>query len=333
MIEPLQLFWIFSIVVLVLLLVALWEIQRSYYRREHEVMFGTPLFDAQIKELGLLPEEIKVLEKLVRSSKYENKDAILNTATLFESAVSNYYDFKGEENVKKDVLEIIARLRRKLNFTAANPLATVTSTRQYNETNRVDVLLDGGTRMFHSTILGTDELGLVVGYDESVGSGRSLVGRNVRLRWTRPEDAVYTAKVAVKSFNSGRLTLSHATNLEKKQLRRWVREPVDFPVVATFEDGSTSNGVLLDLSAGGILLGLPVDCSSGQHLKIKFELPSFGEEDVEIEILRNLGQKNPKFPDYYFLTASFFGAFGWTQERVLQYIFEVHKQKKAPEEV
>ena len=187
--------------------------------------------------------------------------------------------------------------------------------------------------MFHSTILGTDELGLVVGYDESVGSGRSLVGRNVRLRWTRPEDAVYTARVAVKSFNSGRLTLSHATNLEKKQLRRWVREPVDFPVVPTFEDGSTSNGVLLDLSAGGILLGLPVDCSSGQHLKIKFELPSFGEEDVEIEILRNLGQKNPKFPDYYFLTASFFGAFGWTQERVLQYIFEVHKQKKAPEEV
>ena len=105
MIEPLQLFWIFGIVVLVLTLVALWEIQRSYYRREHEVMFGTPLFDAQIKELGLLPDEIRVLEKLVRSSKYENKDAILNTATLFESAVSNYYDFKGEENVKKDVLD------------------------------------------------------------------------------------------------------------------------------------------------------------------------------------------------------------------------------------
>ena len=71
MLEPLQLFWIFGIVVLVLTLVALWEIQRSYFRREHEVMFGTPLFDKQVKELGLLPEEIKVLEKLVRSSRYE----------------------------------------------------------------------------------------------------------------------------------------------------------------------------------------------------------------------------------------------------------------------
>jgi c-di-GMP-binding flagellar brake protein YcgR len=186
--------------------------------------------------------------------------------------------------------------------------------------------------MFHSTILGTNEKNLVVEYDDSMGPGRALVGRNVRLRWTRPEDAVYTAKVAVKSYGKGRLVLSHATTLEKKQLRRWVREPVDFPVEATLEDGSKCRGVLLDLSAGGILLGLPVECSSGQHLKIVFELPSFGEENVEIEILRNLGHKNPQYPDYFFLTASFSGAFGWTQERVLQYIFEVHKQKKAPEE-
>jgi len=148
MIEPLQLFWIFGIVVLVLTLVALWEIQRSYYRREHEVMFGTPLFDAQIKELGLLPDEIRVLEKLVRSSKYENKDAILNTATLFESAVSNYYDFKGEENVKKDVLEVIARLRRKLNFTAANHLATVTSTNCRYELPSDTIVLIPGDMLF-----------------------------------------------------------------------------------------------------------------------------------------------------------------------------------------
>ena len=331
MIEPLQLFWLFGIAVLVLALVALWEIQRSYYRREHEVMFGTPLFDAGVAEQGLLPEEVKVLEKLVRSSRYENKDAILNTAALFESAVSNYYDFKGEDDVDEKVLSIIGTLRKKLNFTAANPLATVCSTRQYNETNRVDVLLDGGTRMFHSVILGMDERSLAVSYDESMGAGRSLVGRTVRLRWTRPEDAVYTAKVLVKSFENGRLSLSHATNLEKKQLRRWVREPVDFPVKATLEDGSSCEGVLLDLSAGGILLGLPVDCSSGQQLKIVFELPSFGEENVEIEILRNLGKKNQNLPDYFLLTASFVGAFGWTQERVLQYIFEVHKQKKSSE--
>ena len=117
----------------------------------------------------------------------------------------------------------------------------------------------------------------------------------------------------------------------KQQLRRWVREEVRFPVEATLHDGSVCHGVLYDLSAGGILLGIPHEIPNGEHIRIRFELPSFGVEDVEIEILRNLGQKNPEYPDYYSLTASFAGAFGWTQERVLQYIFEVHKERKASE--
>ena len=326
MIEPQQLLWIFLTVVMVLALVALWEFHRSSYRREHEVMFGTPLFDALVKELGLAPAEVKVLEKLVRASKYENKDAILNTASLFESAVSNYYDYKSVEKVLPENRTIIETLRNKLNFTAENHLATICSTRQYNVGNRVDLVLDNGQKMSHSEILQRDEAQMSVAYDDSLGAGRSMVGRSILLRWTRPEDAVYTARVEVLSYRDGELIISHSGNLEKKQLRRWVREIVNFPVEATFSDGSVYQGVLLDLSAGGILLGLPLDCFSGQHMKIRFELPSFGEEDVEIEILRNLGHKNPKYPDLFILTASFAGAFGWTQERVLQYIFEIHKQ-------
>ena len=326
MIEPLQLLWIFFIVIMVFALVCLLEIQRSYHRRENEVMFGTSLFDAQVKELGLLPEEVKILEKLVRSSKYENKDAVLNTASLFESAVSNYYEFKGVDRVLPEVRSTIRDLRKKMNFTADNPLATVCSTRQYNKGNRVDIFLEAGSKIMHSEILGGDEMKMEVAYDESLGAGRSLVGKTVSLRWTRPEDAVYTARVEVLSYSPGKLFLAHAESLEKKQLRRWVREIVDFPVEATLKDGSVIQGVLLDLSAGGILVGLPVDCVSGQHMNIRFELPSFGEENVEIEILRNLGHKNPKMPDLFLMTASFVGAFGWTQERVLQYIFEIHKQ-------
>ena len=99
----------------------------------------------------------------------------------------------------------------------------------------------------------------------------------------------------------------------------------------TWQETLDIHGVLYDLSAGGILLGIPVEIPNGEHIRIRFELPSFGMEDVEIEILRNLGQKNPEYPDYYSLTASFAGAFGWTQERVLQYIFEVHKARKETE--
>ena len=66
MIEPLQLLWILFIVIMAFALVVLLEIQRSYYRREHEVMFGTPLFDAQVQELGFLPDEVKVRSTRIR---------------------------------------------------------------------------------------------------------------------------------------------------------------------------------------------------------------------------------------------------------------------------
>ena len=132
----------------------------------------------------------------------------------------------------------------------------------------------------------------------------------------------------VRYAEAGHLVLLHSSNLDKRQLRRWVRRQVAFPVTAVFDDGSNIGGTLLDLSAGGIMVGLPRDCYPGQHLRIQFELPSFGDEDVEIEVLRNLGRKNKDYPHYNCYTASFRGAFGWTQERVLQYLFEVNKAEK-----
>ena len=124
------------------------------------------------------------------------------------------------------------------------------------------------------------------------------------------------------------MILPHSSSLDKRQLRRWVREQVSFPVEALFDDGSSCKGFLLDLSAGGIMVGMPRECYPGQHVRIKFELPSFGEENVDIEILRNLGHRSEKYPDYFCLTASFSGAFGWIQERVLQYLFETGKARK-----
>lgn len=331
MILPAQLLWGGVLVVLGLLLLVLWEIHRSLYRREHEVMFGTKEFDEKVVQQNLTNKEIRTLGKLVRASKYENKDAVLNSAHLFEGAVSDFYDFRDVDQIRDVTLEAVANLREKLEFDAKNPLAVIVSTRQFNVGNRVDMLLDGGAKLKHSEILWKNEKEWAVSYDESFGPGTSYVGKEIRIRWTRPEDAVYSSYVRVSGANPGMLVVRHSCQLEKQQLRRWLREVVNFQVEAVFADGSTCAGVLYDLSAGGILIGLPMECSSGQHLRIRFELPSFGPENVEIEILRNLGHKNPHYPQLFSLTASFAGAFGWTQERVLQYIFELNSGKKRKE--
>ena len=331
MIHPLYLLWVGGIIVMFLGLLVLVETQRIYYRRQNEKMFGTEDFDLKIREFQFTPKEVRTLEKLVRTSHFENKDAVLNSADLFEHAVGDFYDFRNVFDVRDETLAAVASLRDKMGYTGRNPVVAISSSRQFDVGDRVDLLLENGRTVKRSSIQWRTEKEWALAYDGSCGPGSQLIGQTLTIRWTRPGDAVYSVKLPVRSFKNDNLVFLHTMKLDKQQLRRWVREEVRFPVEATLHDGSLCHGVLYDLSAGGILLGIPVEIPSGEHIRIRFELPSFGVEDVEIEILRNLGKKNPDFPDYYSLTASFAGAFGWTQERVLQYIFEVHKTQKASE--
>lgn len=328
MIEPLQLVWIAIVVIMVLVLLVLLEIHRINYRRENEEIFGTSSFDEKVKAFAFTDKEIRTLKKLVRTSSFENMDAVLNSSGLFEAAVTNFYDFRNVFNVRDETVAAIEDIRKKLDFTASNPLTQVCSTRQFNVGDRIDLYLEGGTVFKHSMIVGRSEKEWAISYDGSCGPAQYFVDHEVLVRWTRPDDAVYSTNLVVRSCIPGRLILPHSAVLDKRQLRRWVRETVSIPVKATFEDGSVCEGTLFDLSAGGIMLGLPVDCKEAQHVRIEFVLPSFGEENVEIEIRRNLGHKNKDFPEYFCLTAAFAGAFGWTQERVLQYLFEMNKAKK-----
>ena len=329
MIEPLQIVWIAFVFCLFVALLVLLEIRRINDRRENEEMFGTQSFDEKVVQLGFSAKEKRTLDKIIRTSTFENKDAILNSSGLFEQAVSTFYDVRNVFSVRDETVEAVERLRNKMNFTASNPLSEIFSTRQFNVGDRIDLIPENGTLIKRSDIVWRSEKEWAISYDGSDGPAKSFVGRDIRIRWTRPDDAIYSTTVSIRRLDeTGNFVLPHSSSLDKRQLRRWVREQVAFPVTAFFENGDTVGGTLLDLSAGGIMIGLPKECYPGQHLRIQFELPSFGEENVEIEILRNLGQKNKDFPNYYCLTASFRGKFGWTQERVLQYLFEVSKSKK-----
>ena len=121
MILPAQLFWICSIAILGLVLLVLIEIHRSNDRRENAEMFGTKDFENKVEERGLTPKEIRTMEKLVRASKFENKDAVLNSSHLFEAAVCDFYDFRDVDKVRDETLDAITGLREKLAFDAANP--------------------------------------------------------------------------------------------------------------------------------------------------------------------------------------------------------------------
>ena len=210
MVEPIQLVWVFTIFVMLLALLALTEVNRSNKRRENEVMFDTAAFDEKVKEYNFATKEIHTLEKLVRASKFDNKDAVMNSSTLFETAVLDFYEARDVNSIRDETLDSVALLREKLNFTAKNPLAKIKSTRQFSVGDRVDVILENGSKLKHSEILTKNEKEWSVLYDGSFGPASSFIGKRIRIRWTRPEDAVYSAWLVVKSYTSGSFVIEHA---------------------------------------------------------------------------------------------------------------------------
>lgn len=305
------------------------EMQLMYKRRETDVMFGTEAFDEKIKAFDFTPKEIETLDELVRSSKFENKDAVLNSSGLFEAAVSEFYRICNVFSVPEETLDAIAGLRRKMEFSGSNPLAMVSSTRQFNVGDSVDLEFESGQVFRRVKIVERSEKTWSVKIDGSVALAKSLQGSRVLIRWTRMNDAVYSKRLTVFAATPDNVIFTHSDQLDKEQLRKWVREVVDFPVKATFPNGEVHMGRLYDLSAGGILLGLEEDCKPDQQISISFDLPTFGVQNVDVKILNNLGHRNPAYPQFNSISAVFTGAYAWTQERVLQYIFEVSRKSKS----
>ena len=327
--EAWNIFQYYILPVLPFVALVLIEVQLMYNRRENEVMFGTDAFNEKIKEFEFTPKEVRTLEKLVRSSKFENKDAVLNSSGLFEAAVSEFYRIRNVFSVRDETLEAIAGLRRKMDFTGSNPLAMVSSTRQFNVGDSVDLEFESGQVFRRVKIVERSERTWSVKIDGSVALAKSLQGSRVLIRWTRMNDAVYSKRLTVFAATPDNVIFTHSDQLDKEQLRKWVREVVDFPVTATFPNGEVHSGVLYDLSAGGILLGLAEDVKPDQQISISFELPTFGVQNVDVKILNNLGRRNPNFPLFNSISAVFTGSYAWTQERVLQYIFEVTRKTKS----
>ncbi|MCK9182759.1 MAG: PilZ domain-containing protein [Fibrobacteraceae bacterium] len=340
MIPPLAILWLLVVAFLLLLLIVLVEMNRNDNRRETNVMFDSDKFEKKLKNFNLTGTELQTLERLVRKSLFSNKDSVLNSPMLFESAVDRFYELYGSaEKVDSRELADIASLRKKLGYVETSAGFSFVSSRQFAvgdfvSISRYDISVDKHAPSEQVLITRLNEIFWAVRYMTGrLGTPQSLVGENIRIRLTMRGEAIYSAWVKVLRYEGDELILAHSNELEKYQLRRWLRQAVMFPVEVD-ADGKKQSGFLVDLSAGGILLSLPNVLDEGAFVSIRFEIPGFGVENVKIRILRVLhsGRRDTE-TGLIFHSASFIGEFGETQERVLQYIFEVRKKQKESEKV
>lgn len=333
LIPPVTVAWAIFIAILSICLAVLLEISRSNRRRENDDMFGTADFNAKTKALSLLPREISTLNRLVRESTFSNKDALFNSPELFEQAVNRFYEFQDVTKVDPAVRDDISALRNKLGYIGIFPDFSPVSSRQFCRGDKllislVDIAVNKQGLSESTDIADVNEVSWSVHYSGKLGKASSLIGKEIRIRLTRPGEAIYSAWVTVKSADEGRLILAHAPHLEKYQLRRWLREQVQFPATVSLADGGSLTGILADLSAGGILVDLPRALSEGEEILIDFDLPGFGKQNVKVIVLRVLHSGRPGQNGLISHSASFSGEFGKTQEQVLQYIFWVRKRQK-----
>lgn len=327
-----MLFLALLVATLFLVLVVLVEISRNNRRREVGTMFASDKFDEKVALFHLSKTEMAMLERLVRQSSFSNKDSVLNSPLLFEEAVNDVYKLNhGVENISPVDCDTIGNLRKKLGHLDNAPKYSYISTRQF--TPGMDVALvpserKAETRALHRKILSLNERCWCVSLENSKFL-RECLGRKIEVRFNIPGEAVYSAKVRVLGIDdSGNLVLKHSTKIHKEQLRRWIRLSVRFPV--HLETGEKKmEGFLVDLSAGGILLALPEVLGENTLVRIRFRLPGFGEESLDVRILRVLhkGEKDEKTGGIDH-SASFIGDFGETQEHVLQYIFQERRKSE-----
>lgn len=325
------LFLALLVATLFLVLVVLTEISRSNRRREVGKMFASDKFDEKVAQFHLSYAELAMLERLVRQSSFSNKDSVLNSPLLFEEAVNAVYKLnRGVEKIAPADCETIGNLRKKLGHLDNASKFSYISTRQFAPGMDVTLVLSdrGRERPLHRKILSLNERFWCVPAEDA--EFRDCLGRKINVRFNIPGEAIYSARVRVlKIDDSGNLVLEHSTKIHKEQLRRWIRMAVRFPVhLLTGE--REMDGFLVDLSAGGILLALPEPLNEGALVHIRFFLPGFGEESLDVRILRVLhkGERDEKTGGIDH-SASFIGEFGETQEHVLQYIFLERRKNRS----
>lgn len=327
------LFWALGVAFLFLLLIVLVEISRNNRRREVGKMFASEKFEEKAAQFHLTAEEKLLLDRLVRQSAFSNKDSVFNSPLLFELAVNHTYKLnRGVERIAPEDKATISALRKKLGHLDNAPKFSYISTRQFTVGQEIALIVQGANGQvltLHRNIvrIGEDSMEVPVG---DFQTDSLLIGTDVKIRLNIPGEAVYSTAVQIVDVRGGNLVLSHSIQIHKEQLRRWLRLEVNFAVHVELGERSM-DGFLVDLSAGGILLSLPSALPENFLVRIRFDLPGFGEENLQVRILRVLrGGKISEVTGGIHHSASFIGDFGETQEHILQYIFHKRRLKKEP---
>ena len=129
--------------------------------------------------------------------------------------------------------------------------------------------------------------------------------------------------------------------LERVQRRSFFRLGANLPVAirpvspipGTPPPGPPSNGVTVNLSAGGLMLESPELYPEGAILELGLEIPDGdGAAIVRAEVIRDAGRATPGARATWFLALEFLTLEAETQERITRYIYLLQRAVREEKE-
>ncbi len=312
------------------------EILRSARHHKEEVQIGWRYFEECATQKELSATENSLLKAVVRSGEVMSADMVFDSPYVFEDAVEAFLAEEKDRLARDPALYGVLRsIRFKLGFLQLPAEIPLSSTRQLGDGLAVAWTMSG-TALKGQIQFVSEREWHVAAFDRLPENIRA--GVELALALTRPGDAEYgirTTLVAVRPAHRI-LVLAHTRNLERKQLRNWVRVEVNLPcrilVVSGPEHpgpddrllpaGLLVEGRLADLSGGGACARLPTSVPKGHKLSLNFDLPGGATfRELRAEVMRVAAVSKPGREDFEH-HLKFMGLETAQQESIVRYVFE-----------
>jgi c-di-GMP-binding flagellar brake protein YcgR len=336
--------------IVILAIIVVWEILRTDKTQREKIDIGWHYFSEMAIQKRLTPQETDLLRRIVESGAVSSADMVFDSSFIYEDAIESFLKLNSIKLDKDESQYALMRgLRVKLGYTQLPSEIPISSTRQF-EDGMLITLTDGEEQIVKGRILEVKEKNWIVQMESEIPP-MVAVGAAIDISILRSGDGEYTTRLVVLATRLGTriIQLPHTRNMERKQMRNWVRIDVNIPcrvtVMAKPEDwkagmpgitgpsmGMVLEGRLIDLSGGGACARFSSPIPQGHKLSLNFDLPGTSLRGVQTSVMRMTSVVRSNREDFEH-NLKFMTVETAAQEKIVRYVFEkqrIDSQMRGP---
>ncbi len=331
----------------ILAFLVLWEILRTDKGQRQKIDIGWQYFAEMAGQKRLTPQETEMLKRIVESGDISSADMVFDSSFIYEDALDAFIKTNSSKLEKDESQYALMRgLRVKLGYSQLPSEIPLCSTRQFEDGMPVTMVDDEGLPR-KGRLAEVKEKHWAVLMDEEIPP-TIMVSAMIHVAILRSGDGEYSTslKVIATRLGSRLVYFEHTRNMERKQLRNWVRIDVNIPcrvtVMAKPEDwkvgsggptmGMVLEGRLIDLSGGGACARFSSPIPQGHRLSLNFDLPGTSLRGVQTEVMRMTSVIRSSREDFEH-NLKFKTMETTAQEKIVRYVFEkqrIDSQMRGP---